>query len=303
MSTAPTLWRPPQWQKPAMVSITVPAGYAAPQSADAVDPSTNTYTLSVTKTAPTSYVFDAVLSVEHEQVLTKTVHPVQTSASISSHAYVQPATLSMFILMSDAAAQYVASNQLTPPYIAQFTGNPSKSVSAYQQMISLLQARTPLTITTRLRSYNNMLVTRVSPQEDNKTITGARFRVEFEQIFIATTQVVPNSARPNDTESTGLGAINTQTPSAAVDSQFGVHAYTPGPDGPTEEVPLPPELHNGSTPYVDNGVPGYLSGNPVVFAPQFSDSVNKINVPGAGIFSSVNVTSLKQIPGLQLPGL
>lgn len=309
MAIAPVIqpWRPPQWQKPAMVSVTVPAGYSPPQSADAVDPVTNTYTLSTTKTAPTSYVFDAVLSLDHEQVLTKTRHPVQTSASITSHAFLEPATLVMYVLMSDAAAQFVASSQRTPPYVTQFTGNTSKSVSAYQQMLSLQAARTPLTVTTRLRTYNNMLISRISPHEDNRTITGARFRLEFEQIFIATTQIVPSSSRPNDTESTGLGAINTQVIPASVETQFGVHSYTSGPDGPSLVVPLPPELHNGSIPVVENGVPGYLIpttlGFPPTFAPQFPDSVSKINVPGAGDWSSVNVSALKQIPALRIPGL
>jgi hypothetical protein len=309
MAAQPTPWRPPQWNnKAAMVSVTVPAGYTAPQSSGAVDPTTNTYTIAgATKQAATSYVFDAVIGLDHEQVLTKTRHPVQTSASISSHAYVEPAQLVLYVLMSDAAAQYVPSNQTNPPYATQFTGNKSKSVSAYQQMLTLQAARIPLTVTTRLRTYNNMLIMRLSPHEDHKTITGAKFRIEFEQIFVASTQVTPNSTRPNDTGTTGLGSANTQVPPASVDTQFQVHAYGTGPDGPSEAVPLPPDLHNGSTPVVDNGVPGYLvttrPGYPPDFVPQYSNSVRKIDVPGAGNFSSVNTNALKQVPGLQIPGL
>ncbi len=292
-----------------MVSVTVPAGYASPQPSGAIDPVTNTYTLSASTTASVSYVFDAVLSLDHEQVLTKTRHPVQTSASITSHAYIEPAQLVLYVLMSDVAAQYVDANQTTPPYVAQFTGRPSKSVAAYQQMLSLQTARIPLIVTTRLRTYSNMLITRISPHEDHKSITGARFRIEFEQIFVASTQVTPASSRPNDTEDTGLGAVNTQTPPTSVDQQFQVHAYGPGPDGPSPAVPLPPDLHNGSIPVVDNGVPGYLAAPGTtapgvdIFTPQYATSVSKIDVPGAGDFSSVNTTALKQIPALHIPGL
>lgn len=298
-------WRPPQWSKPAMVFITVPAGYNISQQPNTpVNLDANGVGfISAKKTAPTSYVFDAVLSVDHEQTLTKTRHPVQTGGSVSSHAYIDPAQLVLYVLMSDASAQFSASNQTAAPYIQQWTGNPSKSVSAYKQMLLLQSVRIPLTVTTRLRTYDNMLILRISPHEDHKTLTGARFRVEFEQLFISNIQSNPNSVRPNDTQSTGLGAVNVQPPSTSVDSQFGVHAFAPGPDGPTPHVPFPPDLNNGTTPTILNGVPGYLSpvNNPPipVFTPQYPNSVTAVNVPGAGSFSSVNTNSLQQLPGLR----
>jgi hypothetical protein len=295
-------WRPPQWSKPAMVVITVPAGYSAPSSDNlALTNDANgvsTPTLTAKQTAPTSYVFDAVLSAEHDQALTKTHHPVQTGAAVSSHAYIEPAQLVLYVLMSDVAAQFSASNQPATPYIQQWTGNPSKSVSAYLQVLALQSARIPLTVVTRLRTYSNMLILRVSPREDNKTITGARFRIEFEQLFVANTQANPISARPNDTENTGLGAISTQPPPAAVDTQFGVHAFSPGPSEATAATPFPPDLNNGSLPTVLNGVPGYTDPATGAFTPQFANSVTAVNVPGAGAFSSTNTNSLQQVAGL-----
>lgn len=283
-----------------MVAVTVPAGYALPQPNSGVDSNSNTYSIDTAAQAPTSYVFDAVLSLDHDQTLTKTRHPVQTSAAVSSHAYIEPAQLVMYVLMSDVAAQYVATTQIEPPYIAQFTGNPSKSISAYQQMLTLQSARIPLTVTTRLRTYSNMLIDRVSPHEDHKSIGGARFRLEFGQIFIASTQITPSSTRPNDTGSTGLGSVNTTPVSTPVENQFGVHPFSTGPDGPSAAVPLPPDLHNGSIPVVDNGVPGYLAAPGTTapgtdpFTPQFSNSVTAVNVPGAGNFTSNNYNSLQQ---------
>lgn len=305
MSTTPVAvasgaWRPPQWNKPAMISITVPPGYST-SAVGATDPITGQFTLNTTTQAAVSYVFDAVLSLEHDQSLTKTRHPVQTGASITSHAYLEPASLVMYVLMSDVVGQYVASNQTSAPFIQQFSGNPSKSVSAYQQMLTLQKARVPLTVVTRLRTYSNMLIDKVSPHEDSKSSTGARFRLEFGQIFIASTQITPNSERPNDTNSTGLGAVNTQPVPSAVDSQFGVHAFVPG-NGATSEVPIPPELNNGTIPVVQNGVPGYLTAQPDAngnfFVPQYPNSVTAVDVPGAGAYSSVNTNSLQQIPGI-----
>lgn len=291
-------WRPPQWSKPFTVLITVPAKYTAPPTA-----ANGSDTIVTSVTASTAYVFDAVLSLEHEDDMTVTHHPVQTGSDISSHAYVEPAELTLYVLMSDVAAQYTAENQTKPPYVQTWTGNPSKSVSAYQQMLALRTARVPLTITTRLRMYRNMLITKISAREDEKTIKGARFRLHLREIFVGSTQDIPVSSRPNDTQSTGLGSVSAQPVPPVVDTQFGVHAFGPGPNGPSPQVPLPPDLHNGTTPAVVNGVPGYLlptdPAHPADnFVPQYPNTVSLINVPGAGAFASVNTNSLQQIPQL-----
>ncbi len=261
-----------------MVLVTTPPGYGQPQPSGASNPATNTYTSPTNAaTASTSYVFDAVLTLDHEQTLTKTRHPVQTSAAITSHAYIEPASLVLYVLMSDVTPQYVNANQTSAPYISQFTGNPSKSVSAYQQMLTLQMARIPLTVTTRLRTYNNMLIARLSPHEDSKTIQGARFRVEFDQVFIASTQVAPNSARPNDTGDTGLGTVNSQTPPATVDQQFNIDNAAPS------------TAQSGTAP--DNLL-SWLN------APTLTpvDQPTGVDVPGAGRYSSVNTNALQQLP-------
>lgn len=216
MGSSPTIWTPPQWSAPAMVSISV-----QPQTQQQTDAQGNVTTIT---TAQTTYVFDAVMALDHEQRLEKTKHPVQTGADISSHAYLMPARLVLDVGMSDAMAAYSSgANPNTPPYITPFSGNTSKSVSAYQEMISLQAARVPLTITTRLRTYQNMIITSVAPRETSRTITGLRMRVEFEQIYTAAIAQAPNSASPNDTQTTGLGSVNPQPPSQSTMNQFNIN--------------------------------------------------------------------------------
>jgi hypothetical protein len=277
MSTSPVSWRPPQWAKPAQVMITVPAGTATtnPDSAAPTGSSVNAVnTTAPSNSSATAYVFDAVLALEHDQTLVKTQHPVQSGPSVSSHAYIQPAELVLYVLMSDVTPQYASSAQTSAPYIQPWTGNPSKSVSAYQQMLNLQSLRTPLTVTTRLRTYYNMLIMKIAPREDEKTTTGARFRIEFGQLFVASTQAAPASARPNDTQSTGLGAQNVQQPSSTVNNQFGVNTTSTTVDGGGVEVTT------------QNLGPSTASNIPFI-AP--------VDVPGAGDYSSVNVNSVPSL--------
>lgn len=218
--SAAGLYRPPQWVAPPMVSVAITQQNSAASSGG---------------TAPqtTTYVFDAVLDIEHSQRLEKTSHPVQTGADISSHAYLVPATCVLYVGMSDAMDAY--SNG--PANISPWTGNPSKSVSAYQTLLTLQAQRQPMTVTTRLRTYTNMVITDISPKEDYRTIAGLRCRVEFGQIRTATVNVTPASARANDTQTTGLGQVNPQPVPAATENQFNINNY--GGVTPIDQVNIP----------------------------------------------------------------
>ena len=232
MSTG--LYRPPQWSSgPAMVSITQVPVQSNGSSFTTVD---GVPTLSGSGSTQTTYVFDAVLELDHEQRLEKTHHPVQTGAAISSHAYLMPARLAMYVGMSDAMDAYSSgqnnknnADSANPNTTTPFTGtSSSKSVNAYQTMIALQAARQPLTVTTRLRTYTNMMVVGVSPREDHKTITGLRMRVEFEQIFMASTMLSGSTtasqpalnARPDTAAPAGLGQVNPSAVAKVTQQQF-----------------------------------------------------------------------------------
>ena len=269
-----------------MVSITqVPVlaqnSNSAPIEVDGVT------TFGLSGSTQTVYVFDAVLELEHEQRLEKTRHPVQSGADISSHAYLQPARCVMYVGMSDAmdsfSSGYAGAGQsaalggitATPSAVAPFSGaSSSKSVNAYETMLTLQVARQPLTVTTRLRTYANMLLVAVSPKEDAKTITGLRMRLEFEQIILATTSVGPvvnseqgaptgGSVRPDADTVTGLGQVSPSALSKTTQNQF---QYPPGA-----------AVHGPLRGYLAGGTPDYY---PVTIP-------STVDVPGAGLFSSV----------------
>jgi len=152
MSSGAT-WRPPQWQttSASKVLITFPGQGNAPQYSGTAG---SNATLPATQTL---YAFDAELEIEHQQELRRTEHPVQTGTSISDHAYIVPARLVLDVGMSDAMDAYY--NPTT------WSGSTSKSVSAYQTMLALQFSRIPLSITTRLRTYQNMVIEALTPQD------------------------------------------------------------------------------------------------------------------------------------------
>lgn len=266
------IYRPPQWTAPAMVSISVTQQSTSPADSggDATSITNGVPTFTASTTAQTTYIFDAVLSLEHDQRIKKTEHPVQTGSDFSSHAFLLPARVVLYILMSDAVDAYSSgADPAKSPYINPWSGNPSKSVSAYQTLLKLQASFQPITLTTRLRTYTGMLIDGISPREDFKTIHGLRARVEFGQIRTASIVSTPNSARVNDTQSTGLGAVNAQSPNQTTLNQYSVPSTTPS-------------TSTGSN------LSTFTQNNP-----------GGVQIPGAGSFSSVPTSSLANLPSPQ----
>lgn len=144
------------------------------------------------------YFFDAILRTEHTSTLKITSHPVQTGANITDHSYVEPAVLTMEIGMSDAMDSLVKD---------QFTGRYTKSVSAYQALLDLQQSRIPVSVLTRLRQYENMLIEEINVPDDFKTLYGLRCTVTLREIFVVEVSKTTVSARPQSSGTTNRGEV------------------------------------------------------------------------------------------------
>ena len=202
------MYRPERWQNGQPVSViinfpgvgSVSTPYVQNSSITAILPQNQTF-----------YAFDAVLSLGHEQEMELTRHPVQSGSSITDHAYIQPARLTLDVGMSDAIDSYEQPDT--------WSGSTSKSVSAYQTMLSLQRSRIPLSLTTRLRNYSNMLVVSITPNDTSKTFAGLRMTVVFEQIILASINVIVVSSRPQDTGISLFGSLNPVPPSSSLTDQ------------------------------------------------------------------------------------
>jgi hypothetical protein len=210
-------WRPAEWSRQPAAILTVPAS------------ATTQYAV---------YAFDAVLRIEHARELRRTEHPIQTSASspvasITDHAYQLPARVTLEIGMSDAMQSF---------YPNSWTGAASKSISAYQTLVSLQQARTLVTLTTRLETYLNMLIESIRPTDSVKTLRGLRATVVFGQMFFGGVSSAPGAvtasaddlagaapARPQTTASTPMGTVHPAAVPSGITTQNGVTAATTVP--------------------------------------------------------------------------
>jgi hypothetical protein len=134
----------------------------------------------------TAYVFDTAMTIEHDQEGVVTNNPVQTGTSLNDHFYLLPMRVTAEIAMSDSMQSYT---------IGQFSGGPSRSVNAYQTLLTIQASRTPVSIATRLAttgisSYATMMIVSIRAQEDKDTRFAGKFWVTFQQIITADVQTI-----------------------------------------------------------------------------------------------------------------
>ena len=120
------------------------------------------------------FLFDFVFSAEHKMNLKPTEHPVQSGSSTTDHSIMQPDEVILEIGMSDTASG-AGSNY---------------SVNGYQMLRAIMQKREPLTLTTRLNTYRDMLITSISAPDDVSTMFALKASIYLQQIKIATVATV-----------------------------------------------------------------------------------------------------------------
>jgi hypothetical protein len=153
-------------------------------------------------------IFDATLKTDHNQKLTATNHPIETGASISDHAFVEPAEVSFEIGVSDAEA-----NRGT-------FGAGERGVTAFTELLKLQTSRKLIKAVTRLRTYQNMLIMSVSSPDDYTTMNAFKAIIMLREIPVVATKTVAVSERGGgSTQTQKSGSTNSGTVQASAPKQ------------------------------------------------------------------------------------
>ena len=206
-------YRPSLWGQILMTSLTVPA-----QSNTSMTQDSSNGTIQVTHAESTSqvFVFDGYESADHNLKAVKTRKPTQTGSAITDHVYLEPRTVSLVIRMDESMDSYMP---------GQWSGAGTKSVNAFLALKSMWQNRTGLTVTTRLDTYQNMIITDLHTVDDANSTFGLRAVVTLEEIVFAQISSQQLSQREQVTGSTNQGELSSSAPAPVSVSQ---HAAVPG---------------------------------------------------------------------------
>jgi len=141
--------------------------------------------------------FDGWISESHEKVITVTKNPVETGVDIVDHAIIQPARITLEIVMTDSpfVLQRIFDiiDSASRIFGTSTEENVTRSVQAYLSLEKLADARQPIEVQTGLKLYENMVITKISTPVVNKQ--SLDFKVELEEVIITTSivQKIPAS--------------------------------------------------------------------------------------------------------------
>lgn len=139
----------------------------------------------------------------HEDRLQVTEHPVESGASIADHSFKKPSEVVLRCGWSNASLKALFG--IISGFFAGGTMTKADYVSGiYSQLLNLQEAREPISITTSLRQYDNMLITGLQVQRDQKTAQVLMVTATCREVIIVSTAAATlpakeDQASPADT--------------------------------------------------------------------------------------------------------
>lgn len=172
------------------------AGYLAKSGSDTTGLSYDAMLFCKTNIA--GYFFDGFMSVSHERKLTITQNPVETGASVVDHAYVNPTTVTMKIMMSDVHQSIIP---------GQFSDLTFRHTSAWAILKQIQESRIPVDTFTKLGYYKNMLIESISAEDTKETFRALYATVTLVEIPVARVKTVKISKASQTTIDTKMAEV------------------------------------------------------------------------------------------------
>ena len=172
------------------------AGYLAKSGSDTTGLSYDAMLFCKTNIA--GYFFDGFMSVSHQRKLTITENPVETGASVVDHAYVNPTTVTMKIMMSDVHQSIIP---------GQFSDLTFRHTSAWAILKQIQESRIPVDIFTKLGYYKNMLIESISADDTKETFRALDATVTLVEIPVARVKTVKISKASQTTIDTKMAEV------------------------------------------------------------------------------------------------
>jgi hypothetical protein len=163
---------------------------------------------------------DAAITEDHEVNAETTDYPIETGAIISDHYFLRPRKYSVTGMVSDSPVQYLSALSTGLGSVTNVmgisTGELSRSLTAYQAMLSLMVSATPFEVVTGLDFLKNMVVS--SLRVPRSAVLGRQFRfsAELKQLNILKKGKGSNTTEDLFADTDELGYLSGQIPNAVV---------------------------------------------------------------------------------------
>lgn len=137
---------------------------------------------------------DAVFSETHNNVVRITKNPVELGADITDHSIIEAKKLNITAEVSDTPLGVAAFGQIVDLVTGLFgtstSDNITRSNAAYNALVQLQEAREPIQVQTRLKLYENMIITGISTTQDKDSSRVAAMSISLEEVIITESEII-----------------------------------------------------------------------------------------------------------------
>ncbi len=137
---------------------------------------------------------DAVLSETHNNEVRLTTNPVELGADITDHAIIEPKRITIVAEVTDSPLGVAAFGQIVDLVTGLFgtatTKNITRSNAAYNAMVQLMEQREPIEVQTKLRLYENMVITNLDTTQDGNSSRVASMIINLKEVLITESEII-----------------------------------------------------------------------------------------------------------------
>jgi hypothetical protein len=147
-----------------------------------------------TKRSIGSIELDAILSEAHSNRVSLSTNPIELGAEVTDNATIEPKRLKLVAQVTDTPLGLASIGQIIDSVTGLFgsatSKNLTRSASAYNAMVQLMELREPLQIQTKLKLYENMIITDLSTSQDKNTANVVLMNITLDEALIVESEVI-----------------------------------------------------------------------------------------------------------------
>lgn len=137
---------------------------------------------------------DAILSESHNNQFRITKNPIELGADITDHAIIEPKKVNIVAQVSDTPLGSTQLGQIVDLVTGLFgtstVQNLTRSNAAYNAMLQLAENLEPIVVQTKLKLYENMIITSLTTGQDKNTSNVALMNITLEEALITESRIV-----------------------------------------------------------------------------------------------------------------
>lgn len=128
---------------------------------------------------------DVIVNESVQTSSTITSNPVENGADVNDHIIINPMTYSIVGIVSNTKVKPFPFAQLST-----FTSDSTPAGDAWEELLELQASRTPFTLVTNLKAYDNVVIENLSESQDKDTSNSLHFTANLKEIIFVGSQVL-----------------------------------------------------------------------------------------------------------------